>query len=292
MPTNKPYERLKPVLEYIENHLDEPLVVDTLSDVACLSKFHFHRQCSAYFGMSVLQLVTLLRMKRAAFQLAFRAETKVIDIALSNGYESHQAFSRAFKRIFGLTPSAFRRKPDWHSWHRHYEHLVQLRMQSMPQTEHYDIQIVDFPDIPLAVLEHRGSPRLLGASIQRFVTWRKRMELSPDKSRTFNLVYDDPRHTQDEDYRFDLGCECLLEQKSDDFGIIQKIIPSGQCARIRHIGSDDRLANPIDYLYSTWIDKEDWAVRDFPLFFERVNFFPEVPEAEMITDIYLPIRRE
>lgn len=45
----------------------------------------------------------------------------------------------------------------------------------------------------------------------------------------------------------------------------------------------------VHYLYSEWLQDSNFEVRDFPIFFERVSFFPEVPENELVTDIYLPI---
>lgn len=72
-------------------------------------------------------------------------------------------------------------------------------------------------------------------------------------------------------------------------GIVSKQIPAGKCALIRHISSDDSIGVVVDYLYSEWLPDSSFEVRDFPIFFERVSFFPEVSEAEMITDVYLPI---
>jgi AraC family transcriptional regulator len=279
--------RLNRVLDYIENNLDKPLTIDLLCDIACWSKYHFHRQCSAYFGMSVYQLIKLLRTKRAAFQLIYRKDIKVVDIALCNGFDSHQAFSRSFRQMMGMSPSIFRKSPSWGSWQQYFNDVAKLRIKTMSNTN-YVIDIIDFPETQLAVFEHRGAPSLLGRSIQRFIAWRKRMSLPPSTSRTFNLVYDDPRTVAAEDYRFDLACE-YEGSLINETGISSKVIPSGKCAYIRHVGSDDLLGQPIDYLYSDWLESCDWKLRDFPLFFERVSFFPEVAEAEMITDIYLPI---
>ena len=282
-------KRLKAVLDFVESHIDKPLTLDELCQVANLSKFHFHRQCSAYFGISVYQFIKLLRMKRAAFQLAFRTEKKVIDIALSNGYDSHEAFSRAFNKVFGLSPSAFRRTPDWHSWHQHYQNLVQFRMQAMTEHANYQVDLVNFPETPIAVMTHKGDPRALGHTIQRFIAWRKQMKLPPSKSRTFNLVYHDPNTVPPEEHRFDLACVYQGELLDDESDVVKNVIPEGRCARIRHIGSDDLLGPVVDYLYSIWLVQNEVEVREFPLFFERVSFFPEVKENDMITDVYLPI---
>ena len=154
----------------------------------------------------------------------------------------------------------------------------------------FDVKIIDFKEVKVAVIEHRGAARLLGNSIRQFIEWRKTNRLPPKISRTFNLVYDDPRVTADEDYRFDLCASVTSEVENKLDGIVNKVIPKGRCAVIRHIGSDELMSTAIEYLYSDWLEISGEVLRDFPLFFERVSFFPDVAEVDMITDICLPIK--
>ena len=282
-------ERFVEVVNYIEANLDADLDVEQLCQHVCLSKYHFHRQCSVFFGMSVMSLVKLLRLKRAAYQLAYRNNTKIVDIALANGYESHEAFSRAFKKRFHKSPSNFRRSPDWTPWHSIYKPILILRTKIMNDETTFDVEIVDFNETLVASMEHRDSPNMLGNTIQKFITWRKKYGLPPSKSKTFNLVYDDPNVVSPNDYRFDVCCSIQHSVEENTFGIVNKTIPSGKCAVIRHTGSDDTIGLVVDYLYSTWLNDSSFTLRDFPIFFERVTFFPEVTENELITDVYLPI---
>jgi AraC family transcriptional regulator len=76
----------------------------------------------------------------------------------------------------------------------------------------------------------------------------------------------------------------------NDFGVIAKTIPTGRCAVLRHLGSDDTLGAMINYLYASWLPQSGEEPRDFPLFFQRISFFPDVPEHEAITDVFLPLR--
>ena len=213
------------IIHYIERNLDAELDIEKLCQLACLSKYHFHRQCSAFFGMSVMSLVKLLRLKRAAYQLAYRNNDKVLDIALNNGYDSHEAFSRAFKKIFKQSPSNFRQSPDWNPWQSHYEPIIELRTKIMSDHTDFHVDIVNFPETKVAVLEHRAAPNLLGNSIRQFIEWRRANKLPPSKSRTFNLIYDDPAITAEEEYRFDLCCS--INQPVDETNNIKnKRIPS------------------------------------------------------------------
>lgn len=65
------HARMHRVLDHIEQHLDDDLGLDALSSVAAFSKFHFHRQFTALFGISAHQYVQLARMKRASFTVRY-----------------------------------------------------------------------------------------------------------------------------------------------------------------------------------------------------------------------------
>lgn len=66
------YARFRQVLTYIDSHLEEDLSLETLSEVAAFSKYHFHRQFSQLFGISLYRYIQLQRLKRASYRLAFR----------------------------------------------------------------------------------------------------------------------------------------------------------------------------------------------------------------------------
>ena len=67
------------------------------------------------------------------------------------------------------------------------------------------------------------------------------------------------------------------------------MIPAGRCALLRHTGSDDQLGNSIRHLYATWLPVSGEETREFPLFMQRMKFFPDVPDSEAVTYIYLPL---
>ncbi|KZN69817.1 AraC family transcriptional regulator [Pseudoalteromonas luteoviolacea] len=284
-------EKFIEVLEYIEANLDRDLDIHQLCQFAHLSKFHFHRQCSAYFGMPVASLVRLLRLKRAGYQLAFRHEMKIIDIALNAGFDSHEAFSRAFKKHFCSSPSNFRKSPDWNLWHRKYDPILLLRQKSKRIESVSAVEITSFEETLIAVHQHRGDPRKLGMSIKRFIDWRRENNLPPSASKTFNLLYNDPNLVSADEYQLDIGCAIESPVKENAFDVVTKRIPAGDCAVFRHIGSDDTLGLSVNYLYATWLPESTYQLRDFPIFLERVCFFPEVAECDAITDIYLPITK-
>src|SRR3979409_217756 len=108
--------RMRRVLDHIDRHLDRDLDLETVSGVAAFSKFHFHRQFTATFGLSVHRYVQLAPMKRASHRLACTRAPTVTEIAMDAGYDAPDAFARAFRQRFGQSPSSFRKSPDWEPW--------------------------------------------------------------------------------------------------------------------------------------------------------------------------------
>jgi AraC family transcriptional regulator len=102
-----PLKQVQPVFAYAAAHLDEDLSLSALADQAGLSAFHLHRIFSAAAGETPKQFTLRLRLGRAA-ALLLTTEDSVLDVALSCGFQSHEAFCRAFRRRFQMTPSAYR----------------------------------------------------------------------------------------------------------------------------------------------------------------------------------------
>ncbi|WP_421847043.1 AraC family transcriptional regulator [Marinomonas sp.] len=285
MASIKHYEkRMMAVCDYIYKHLDEDLSVETLCDVACFSKYHFHRQFSHFMGIGVFKFVQLLRLKRASYELVFNKDKRIIDIAMNAQFDHSESFSRAFKKVFLQSPSEFRRQPNWLQWHQEYRPIENHRKQTL------HANIVDFAQTNIAVFEHRGPIEQVMESSAIFRNWRMRTGLSPvSSSRTFGIIYDDPDKVAPEDFRFDIAGEVLFPIGDNEEGIINKTLSEGRCAVLRHYGSHDNISDSVRMLYGTWLPNSGEELRDAPCFFHWLNFFPETPEHELITDIYLPL---
>ncbi len=94
----------------IKNHTDEVLTLRALSQRLRYSEFHTTRQFKAISGMKFRDY---LRHRKLAFALkeVRDSEKGILDIALAYGFSSHEAFTRAFKAAYGVTPSAYRKNP-------------------------------------------------------------------------------------------------------------------------------------------------------------------------------------
>jgi AraC-like DNA-binding protein len=104
------YER---ILDLAQAALDDPAVdADQLAARAALSRFHFDRVVRATCGEPPGALRRRLLLERSAHQLLHQPERTVLEVGVDAGYSSHEAFTRAFRRAYGMAPTALRRGPQ------------------------------------------------------------------------------------------------------------------------------------------------------------------------------------
>lgn len=283
--------RMQRVLDHIDQHLDGDLDLDLLSGVAAFSKFHFHRQFTAMFGLSVHRYVQLARMRRASHQLAHDAAQSVTAIALAAGYDAPDAFARAFRKRFGQSPSSFRKSPDWEPWLAAFGPLDNARSRMMRQNfSDDDVTIRQVDPVRVAIFEHRGDPKTINATIQRFIAWRKAAGLSPRTNPTFNIWYSEKHPANPADYRMELCVGISAEQPVDTSDGMLKLgeIPGGRCAVLRVTGNTHDLEPAASYLYRDWLPTSGEEMRDYPIYCQR--FFLDDLDQGTAADLSLPLK--
>jgi AraC family transcriptional regulator len=182
----------------------------------------------------------------------------------------------------------FRKAPDWAAWQAAITPYDKARKQIMSADfEPAHVEIIDFPKLSIIMLSHHGDPARLNGSISRFIEWRKVNKVGPQVARTFNIFHGGT-DVASEDFRVDLACQAVPGLEPAE-GMERASIAGGRCARLRLVGVNDELEAPATWLYRTWLPRSGEALRDFPLFCERSNFGPGIPENEMVTDLLLPL---
>lgn len=280
------YERqLNKVIAFIGKHLDDKLTLTQLSNIACFSKYHFHRLFTAYTGLSLQQYIRWLRLKRAAHQLIVDKSKSIIDIAINAGFESHESFTRAFKQSCGFSPSEFRSRSSWQAWENPPYCLPKQGEIIM------NVVIKNLKARRLAVLEHRGDPRKVGDSVNKLIFWAKNqsMDLKPEAGEAFGFAYDDPKTTPESEFRFDLGIT-VPEQLKIEGVVIEKRLPAGRYAIALHKGSRDNIGDTLYGLYRDWLPQSNEELGDLPCIFCYHNFDHEVAETELLTECWLLLK--
>lgn len=109
--TEKHKQLVLSIAKYIENTYDERLEVKTLAEHFQISPSYFHKLFKTYFQQSVHQYIMERRMLHAIEDLKY-TDFSILDISLKNGFADQKAFTRQFKKRFGITPSAYRKKRE------------------------------------------------------------------------------------------------------------------------------------------------------------------------------------
>src|SRR5437764_2907191 len=105
------YERrMHKVLDHIDRQLDKPLDLESLAEVAHFSPFHFHRLFAAWMGETLGDYLRRRRIEVAAMRLSSQPRLSVLTAAISVGFGSGEAFTRAFKTRFGCSPTTWRKQ--------------------------------------------------------------------------------------------------------------------------------------------------------------------------------------
>lgn len=279
------YQRFNKVTEFIGQHIDEEISLESLSDIFCISKFHFHRLFTAFTGLSLQQYIRWLRLKRAAHQLIIYKDQSIIDIAINAGFESHEAFSRAFKKACGFSPSQFRDNNNWSYWEQSPYCLPEESKKNM------NVEIRNINKIRLAAIEHRGDPSLVAHSVNKIIDWAKAQPISlkPKPGEAFAFAYDDPKTTPASEFRLDLAIK-IPENFKLTGDIVEKNLPAGRYAVVMHKGSRDQIADTVYSLYRDWLPNSGEELGNLPCIFCYYNFDYEVAETELLTECWLLLK--
>jgi len=284
--------RMQRVLDHIHQHLDGNLDLETLSRVAAFSKFHFHRQFTATFGVSVNRYVQLARLRIASSRLALGDDQSITDIAMDAGYDAPDAFARAFRQRFGQSPSSFRKSPDWGPWLSAFGPLDNARNKLMQIIfSEDDVTIREVPPTPVAIIEHRGDRSKIGDTRQRFTEWSNATGIARVNSPSFMVFRSERTPANPDDYSMDLCVATDQPIVTNDNQVKAGQIPGGRCAVLRYPGNTNNLEPAALYLYRDWLPNSGEEVRDFPVYCQRrLVLIPEMQANEILVELFLPLK--
>jgi AraC family transcriptional regulator len=133
------FDRVQRAIDYMEVNITEELSLEDIAKQAYASLFHFHRIFQAVTGDSMKEYIRKRRLSLAGRELA-EADARIIDVALKYGYETPEAFTKAFKKLHGITPSECRRKKGCYYYKdKAYVHIYNSILEGGKDTMDYKI---------------------------------------------------------------------------------------------------------------------------------------------------------
>jgi AraC family transcriptional regulator len=282
-------------IEFIAKHLDEVLDYDGVAREAGLSSFHFHRMFAGMVGETALELARRLRLERAAWRLA-NTRQSVTGIAFDSGFESHEAFTRAFRLRYDTSPSGFRR--------RAYRRIVLSARcgihyspnGDVPSLVRYEsggdmhVDIRTMPGVRLGTVRHRGPYNQIPTA---FATLGQRLgaqagALMQRGSAMMAMYYDDPDTVPLDQLRSDAGVVIPDDIPVPD-GLIEQHVAGGQYACAVHVGPYEHIGDTWARLLGEWLPASGQQLGTGPSYERYLNNPSNAAPEELRTEICIPL---
>ena len=283
-------ERLLRVLVYIQQHLDDKLSLETLAELAHFSPYHFHRVFRGMVGESLQEHIRRLRLERAAMRLKY-ADQAVVRIALEAGYETHEAFSRAFRSLLGCSPSQFRsdsrRRIDGPGIHYQLPGTP-MSFEIKTGDLKMEVSIETLEPMYVAFVRHVGPYHEVGRAWDAVCMHLGKEGLLGADARFIGVCYDDPEVTPPDKIRYD-ACVTVDSDFKAEGAVGVQILAGGNYARVIHEGPYERLNETYAWLFGQWLPQTSYDLRSEPSLEFYLNDPNNTEPDDLLTDIYAPI---
>jgi AraC family transcriptional regulator len=289
-------QRILKVLVHIQKHLDDVLSLESLAGIACFSPYHFHRVFAALVGESVMAHIRRLRLERAATRLHMTRDSVMV-IALEAGYESHEAFTRAFRGYHGTSPSAFRKtSPGTVATMSpsgvHYVNGTKLDYHPLSHGgSKMEVKLENWTSKRVAFVRHIGPYDQCGAAWERLCVWAGPKGLLAHKPWLVGVSYDDPSITPPDKIRYD-ACLGVPEDVEPEGEIGIQTIAGGKYAVATHEGPYKNFHKTYSYLYATWLPENGLTCADSPCVEIYLNDPNSTPPEDLLTLVCIPVKKQ
>jgi AraC family transcriptional regulator len=283
------------VLEHIDTHLDAPLDLGTLAEVAHFSPFHFHRLFSAWMGERLGDYLRRRRIEVAAMRLVAQPRLPVLHIALAVGFSSSEAFARAFKVRFGRSPTAWREEQAARRLAQSNPGQAQRKIDQAAAvaSTHYgasanperelpmNVKLVDRQSATVAYLRHLGP---YGEPISRFwqttvYPWLVTNGLLEQPR--YGISHDDPSITAPEQCRYDAGVE-VPASLTPSGNAFKTVIPGGRYAVLPFQGAVPEIGQAWTALLRDWLPASGLQLDARPCF----EYYPKGSRYDPQTGVF------
>jgi AraC family transcriptional regulator len=241
----------------IERHLDRDLSLRDLAAACDVSTCHLSHAFAERIGRPIINYLRSRRLSCAAEALAAGAPD-ILDLALASGYNSHEAFSRAFKEVLGVTPESVRRRRT---------------TQDLPLVPAIDMTAADERALPPPQIETAGAMTLV-CLFERFALdavqgipalWRRFMALDVAIEGKMHPVPVGVVAPIREDGSFDYGCGFQVAASSTPARNLTLVnLPAQRYALFRHAEHVSTIRGTYDAIWNRALSESGWTMADRP----------------------------
>jgi AraC family transcriptional regulator len=284
-------QRMLHIQMHIQRNLDANLSLAELARKSHFSIYHFHRIFKAVVGESLQEHIRRLRLERAASGLKHTDES-ITNIAFDAGYQTHEAFTRAFRTIFGCSPSDFRNSISTSQEVTAHDRSGKQTRQDSKNLVKGDgpmkVEIRNIQSMRVAFVRHVGPYNEVGEAWDCLCTHLGKEGHLGSASQFIGICYDDPEVTPPEKIRYD-ACITVDDGFVPERDVAVQTIGGGEYAVTTHLGPYNELGKTYARLFGEWLLKSDRELRSEPCLEFYLNDPDGTEPEDLITDICLPL---
>lgn len=299
MNNNTYHKRIQRVLHYIENHQDVTPSLAELAAIANFSPFHFHRVFTSLVGESVAAYSRRLTLQNAARRVTYSRDA-ITDIALDAGYDSPEAFTRAFRGAFGISPLQYRKKGGSPVFSKRTDVVAFPFYHSNPELAPMDVTVKVVPPVLVAAIRHVGPYEACQPAWARLCELLCPAGLCAQGAVAYGVSYDDPDTTPVEKCRMDV-CLTLPEGVDATTPALANLVETTELFT-QHVGNGGEYAcvlvkGPYSLLhpayrslFSEWLPQCGREPGNSMGFEAYYNDPTTTPPEELLSEIFIPLK--
>lgn len=265
---------------YINKNIELNITLDELAKNNSVSKYHFHRIFKDETGMNLFEMITSIRLQKAANLLIVNKYSTISEIANACGFNSHSSFIKAFKKKFNYTPKEWKK-----DGYKKFSQEIIKSYESLEIKEKIEPTIKFCETIKCLYIRHKGYGKNITNTWQRLLSLS--FELGIKNPIQIGIQHDNPTITLKEEASY-IACIKVDEEKFPNLPILE--LPSSICAVFTLKGKYGDVLKYMAYIYNEWLPNSGYEAKTIPSYsIYKKNHFVDNNEFFEL-DFYLPIK--
>jgi AraC family transcriptional regulator len=246
-------------LWYVESHFGSEITLDDIAEIAGVSSYYITRAFGDATGHSVMRYVRGRRLTEAARALANGAQN-ILSVALDAGYGSHEAFTRAFREQFGITPEAIREQG-------HLGNIKLLEPIKMEESTRAGIPVMRLENAPVLLIAGIGQRYTCETSAGVPAQWQRFLpHIGAIPGQLGKMAYG-VRCNSDEDGDFDYICGVAVSSFSKLPSEWSRVrVPAQKYAVFSHREHISTIRSTWSTIWNKWLPESGQELVDAPDF--------------------------
>ncbi len=276
-------ENIQKSIDYIEENIKEIIDINTVVQRSGYSTTHFYRIFQALMGESIKEYIIKRKLSDAAIELAV-TKKRLIEIAIDYGFNSQEVFTRAFTKLFHITPGRYRKTKSSivlfekiNAYQKLIDHIGDLLIPRIVLEKEFKIigmkKIVKPGDALIRSLWDEFNLRK--CEIGNIIT----------NEDTLGICEYMPNITDESAFEYMAGIE-VAEYNSIPDGMVSKTIPHSKYAVFTHKGNMRDLKTTYDNIYGSWLPLSGIELAEV----DTIEIYSTKKTQESTLDIYIPLK--